>query len=74
MRQQRPRHARASPPVRARRRTEPPRVIDAGVDASAGSVGDGYNDALAETTIGLFKTEKINRGGGVGDARRRASW
>jgi putative transposase len=36
------------------------RLIEAGVDASVGSVGDGYDNALAETTIGLFKTEKIN--------------
>jgi putative transposase len=39
------------------------RLIDAGVDASVGSIGDGYDNALAETTIGLFKTEKIHRGG-----------
>ncbi|MGI8621932.1 MAG: integrase core domain-containing protein [Solirubrobacteraceae bacterium] len=39
------------------------RLIDAGVDASVGTVGDGYDNALAETTIGLFKTEKIHRGG-----------
>jgi putative transposase len=37
------------------------RLIEAGVDASVGSVGDGYDNALAETTIGLFKTEKIHR-------------
>lgn len=36
---------------------------DAGVDASVGSVGDGYDNALAETTIGLYKAEKINREG-----------
>lgn len=39
------------------------RLIDAGVDASVGSVGDGYDNALAESTIGLFKTEKIRPGG-----------
>ena len=39
------------------------RLIEAGVDGSVGSVGDGYDNALAETTIGLFKTEKINRNG-----------
>ena len=39
------------------------RLIDAGVDASVGSVGDGYDNALAETTIGLYKTEKIHRRG-----------
>jgi len=39
------------------------RLIDAGVDASIGSVGDGYDNALAESTIGLYKTEKIDREG-----------
>jgi putative transposase len=39
------------------------RLIDAGVDASVGSVGDGYDNALADTTIGLYKTEKIDREG-----------
>jgi putative transposase len=39
------------------------RLIDAGVDPSVGSVGDGYDNALAETTIGLYKTEKIHRAG-----------
>ena len=34
-----------------------------GVDASVGSVGDGYDNALAESTIGLYKTELINRHG-----------
>ena len=33
------------------------------MDASVGSVGDAYDNALAETTIGLFKTEKIYREG-----------
>jgi putative transposase len=37
------------------------RLIDAGADSSIGSVGDGYDNALAETTIGLYKTELINR-------------
>jgi putative transposase len=39
------------------------RLVEAGVDPSVGSVGDGYDNALAETTIGLFKTEKIHREG-----------
>jgi putative transposase len=39
------------------------RLLDAGVDASVGSVGDAYDNALAETTIGLFKTELIHRRG-----------
>ena len=37
------------------------RLIEAGIDASVGSVGDSYDNALAESTIGLFKTEVINR-------------
>ena len=39
------------------------RLIDAGADPSIGSVGDGYDNALAETTIGLYKTELIGRRG-----------
>ena len=30
-----------------------------GIAASIGSVGNAYDNALAETTIGLFKTEAI---------------
>ena len=36
------------------------RLADAGIDASLGSVGDSCDNALAESTIGLFKTEVIN--------------
>lgn len=39
------------------------RLAEAGVDASVGSVGDAYDNALAETVIGLFKTELIRRQG-----------
>ena len=39
------------------------RLIDAGVDGSIGSVGDAYDNALAETTIGLYKTELIRSRG-----------
>lgn len=39
------------------------RLIDAGVDASIGSVGDGYDNALVESTIGLYKTELVRRQG-----------
>lgn len=35
------------------------RLAEAGIDASVGSVGDSYDNALAETIIGLFKTEVI---------------
>ena len=37
------------------------RLADAGIEPSVGSVGDSY--ALAETVIGLFKTEVIRRRG-----------
>ncbi|SBS77759.1 conserved hypothetical protein [uncultured Mycobacterium sp.] len=33
-----------------------------GIAASIGRVGDAYDNALAETTIGLFKTEATGRG------------
>ncbi|WP_438826281.1 IS3 family transposase [Ruegeria atlantica] len=36
------------------------RLVEAGMDASVGSVGDSYDNALAESIIGLFKTEVIN--------------
>ena len=36
------------------------RLVDAGADPSIGSVGDAYDNALAESTIGLYKTELIN--------------
>jgi putative transposase len=36
------------------------RLGEAGIDPSVGSVGDSYDNALAESTIGLFKTEVIN--------------
>ena len=39
------------------------RLVAAGVDPSVGSVGDAYDSALAETTIGLFKTELIKAEG-----------
>ena len=32
----------------------------AGIDTSVGSVGDSYDNALAESVIGLFKAEVIN--------------
>ena len=35
------------------------RLIEAGVDPSVGSVGDAYDNALAESQIGLYKTELI---------------
>lgn len=35
-------------------------MADAGIDTSVGTVGDSYDNALAESVIGLFKTEVIN--------------
>jgi len=39
------------------------RLLDAGVDPSVGSVGDAYDNALAESQIGAYKTELIRPGG-----------
>ena len=39
------------------------RLAEAGIEPSVGSVGDSYDNALAETVIGLFKTEVIHRQG-----------
>ena len=41
------------------------RLAEAGIDTSVGSVGDSYDNAMAETIIGLYKTEEI---------RPRAPW
>ena len=37
------------------------RLAEAGIEPSVGSVGDSYDNALAETVIGLFKAEVIHR-------------
>ena len=39
------------------------RLADAGIAPSVGSRGDSYDNALAESIIGLFKTEVIRRAG-----------
>jgi transposase InsO family protein len=39
------------------------RLAAAGIEPSVGSVGDSYDNALAETIIGLYKTEVIRRSG-----------
>ncbi len=36
-------------------------LLAAGIDASIGSVGGAYDNALAEPTMGLYKTGMINR-------------
>jgi putative transposase len=37
------------------------RLAEAGIEPSVGSVGDSYDNAMAESIIGLFKTEIIHR-------------
>lgn len=39
------------------------RLTEAGFNASVGSVGDSYDNALAETINGLYKTEVIHKNG-----------
>ncbi len=39
------------------------RLADVGIEASVGSRGDAYDNALAESVIGLFKTEVIRHAG-----------
>ena len=39
------------------------RLAEAGIERSVGSAGDSYDNALAESVIGLFKTEVIRRRG-----------
>jgi putative transposase len=39
------------------------RLAEAGIEPSVGSVGDSYDNALAETIIGLYKTELIRHDG-----------
>ena len=53
------------------RYTEP--LTEAGFNASVGSVGDSYDNALAETINGLYKTEVIRKAGpwqGLDDVER----
>ncbi len=54
------------------------RLLDAGAVASIGTVGDSYDNALAETVVGLYKTECVHREGpwrGVDDLEfATASW
>ena len=49
----------------SRRIADITRLGKAGIEPSVGSVGDAYDNALAETINGLYKTEVI---------RRRRSW
>ena len=48
------------------------RLAEAGIEASVGSIGDSYDNALAETINGLSKAELI-RPNGRGAASRKWS-
>jgi len=39
------------------------RLAEAGIEGSVGTVGDSYDNALAESVIGLYKTEVIRKHG-----------
>ena len=39
------------------------RLAEAGIEPSVGSTGDSYDNALAESVIGLYKTEVIRHEG-----------
>lgn len=41
------------------------RLAEAGIEPSVGSVGDSYDNALAESIIGLYKTELIRQRGSL---------
>jgi putative transposase len=47
-------------------------LIEAGVDPSVGSVGDAYDNALAETQIGLYEAELIWPEGPWASSRSRS--
>ncbi len=49
------------------------RLADAGIAPSVGSRGDAYDNALAESVIGLFKTEVIRRLGPWRNLEARAA-
>ena len=49
------------------------RLVEFGIDPSVGTVGDSYDNALAECVIGLFKTEVINQIG-PWKSRREVEW
>ena len=38
-------------------------MVEAGIKPSVGSIGDSYDNALAESVIGLYKTEVIRKQG-----------
>lgn len=49
-------------------------LADAGIAGSIGTVGDALDNALCESTIGLFKTEAIDLAGPCWRDRRAVEW
>ncbi len=49
-------------------------LILAQIAGSIGTVGDALDNALCESTIGLFKTEAIDIGGPAWSDRREVEW
>jgi putative transposase len=49
-------------------------LIEAGIAGSIGTVGDALDNALCESTIGLFKTEAIDLTGPAWTDRRQVEW
>ncbi len=47
------------------------RLAEAGIETSVGSRGDAYDNALAESVIGLYKAEVIRHGALEGPRRSR---
>jgi transposase InsO family protein len=49
-------------------------LLEAGIAGSIGTVGDALDNALCESTIGLFKTEAIDDGGPTWADRSAVEW
>lgn len=49
-------------------------LLEAGITGSIGTVGDALDNALCESTIGLFKTEAIHDGGPTWTDRAAVEW
>lgn len=49
-------------------------LVEAGIAGSIGTVGDALDNALCESTIGLFKTEAIDLAGPAWANRREVEW
>ena len=49
-------------------------LLEHGMTGSIGTVGDALDNALCESTIGLFKTEAIHDGGPTWADRRAVEW